>query len=140
MSSARHFFSPPLAREILSLAICMIVARRDHREMIPDMIYARAYTRHVDNRAPFFFNSTAIMQSLLKTITIAWEGGRIPVARQINSRGARYHQDNQRGVRVRVCMCVCPRMYQTNYRLDRLKIETIIPCGHFNFQKGDSFV
>lgn len=118
----------------------MIVARRDHREMIPDMIYARAYTRHVDNRAPFFFNSTAIMQSLLKTITIAWEEGRIPVARQINSRGARYHQDNQRGVRVRVCMCVCPRMYQTNYRLDRLKIETVIPCGHFNFQKGDSFV
>lgn len=66
----------PSANEILPLDIYTIVARRDRPEMIPDMIYARAYTRHVtrDNRAPFFFNSTAIMQSLLKTITIAWEG------------------------------------------------------------------
>lgn len=61
------------------------------------------------------------------------------MARQINSRGARYHQDNQRSVcvRVRICSRGCIRQI-TDWI--RLKIETIIPCGHFNFQKGDSFV
>lgn len=105
MSSARHFFFlPPLASEILSLGIYTIVARRDHRERWFQIWFMRVRIRDTwrgDNRAPFFFNSMAIMQSLLKTITIVWEGG-IPVAGQINSRGARYHQDNQS-----LCVCVC---------------------------------
>lgn len=48
------------------------------------------------------------------------------MARQINSRGARYHQDNQRSVcvRVRICSRGCIRQI-TDWI--RLKIETVIP-------------
>lgn len=125
--------SPPLLVNSILERSVFIGAYSDHEGTIPtDMIYARMSvcdTRHVtrDNRAPFF-NSMAIMQSLLKTITMGGGGGgggNPWLGRLI----AGEH------VTIKIINVECVWMYQTNYRSDRLKIETVVPRGHFNFQR-----